>query len=161
VGKSLADATAALEKLNMNVNAVKGTAAPSADKVGIVYDVNPTGPQVANGTTINLTYYDALPVAAAPKNLSIVDSTVTSTQQITLNWVSYTCPAGFDVANYLVTVDSMAPVTVDKASTSTNISAPSSGWSDGSHNVTYQVTCGGLAVSAPSNPAVTFQVGSF
>ncbi len=144
VGKSLADATAALEKLNMNVNAVKGTAAPSADKVGIVYDVNPTGPQVPNGTTINLTYYDDLPIVTPPAapTLSIVNSTITDST-VKVEWAGAVCPPSHNVSGYEVFVDGAS---VGSGNSPFQFTKP-----NGTHKVTYQVTCNGL-VPAMSDP---------
>ena len=156
VGKSLADATAALEKLNMNVNAVKGTAAPSADKVGIVYDVNPTGPQVANGTTINVTYYGDLPVAPAPTAApSLNDDNATPGQALIATWAGYTsCPAGHSLESYTVLVDGSAVSSVPNASAP--FTAPNN---IGNHTIAYQVTCAGLAITS-SSPTTTFQVSA-
>jgi serine/threonine-protein kinase len=156
VGKSLADATAALEKLNMNVNAVKGTAAPSADKVGIVYDVNPTGPQVANGTTINVTYYGDLPVAPAPSAAPTVnDDNATPNQALTATWAGYSsCTSGHSLESYTVLIDDAAVSTVPGASAA--FSAPSA---LGNHTIAYQVTCSGLAISA-SSPTTPFTVST-
>ena len=156
VGKSLADTTAALTKLNMNVNAVKGTAAPSADKVGIVYDVNPTGPQVPNGTTINVTYYGDLPVAPAPTAApSVNDTTATPGQALIATWAGYTsCPSGHSLESYTVLVDGSAVSTVPNATAP--FTAPSN---EGNHTVSYQVTCAGLAPSA-SSPTTSFNVSS-
>ncbi|WP_298122669.1 protein kinase domain-containing protein [uncultured Aurantimicrobium sp.] len=156
VGKSLADATAALEKLNMNVNAVKGTAAPSADKVGVVYDVNPTGPQVANGTTINVTYYGDLPVAPAPTAApSLNDDNATPGQNLTATWAGYTaCPSGHSLESYTLLVDG---ATVSSfANPTTPFAAPTA---LGNHTVAYQVTCSGLAISA-SSPTTSFTVSA-
>ncbi|MDH6423478.1 protein kinase domain-containing protein [Aurantimicrobium minutum] len=156
VGKSLADATAALEKLNMNVNAVKGTAAPSADKVGIVYDVNPTGPKVPNGTTINVTYYGDLPVAPAPTAApTLNDDNATPGQALIATWAGYTaCPAGHSLESYTVLVDG-SPV-----SSVPNASAPFTAPSNiGSHTIAYQVTCAGLAATS-SSPTTTFTVSA-
>ena len=156
VGKSLTDATAALEKLNMNVNAVKGTAAPSADKVGIVYDVNPTGPKVPNGTTINVTYYGDLPVAPAPTAApNINDTTATPGQALIATWAGYTsCPSGHSLESYTVLVDGSAVSTVPSATAP--FTAPAT---EGNHTVSYQVTCSGLAISA-SSPTTSFNVSS-
>jgi serine/threonine-protein kinase len=156
VGKSLADATAALEKLNMNVNAVKGTAAPSADKVGVVYDVNPTGPQVPNGTTINVTYYDALPTAPAPSSAPSLDDTdYTPGQAINVTWPGYSsCPAGHALSGYNILVDGSFVSTV-----STNSGAITAPTATGSHTVSYQANCSGLEASAAS-PTKSFTVTS-
>ena len=139
VGKSLADATAALEKLNMNVNAVKGTAAPSADKVGLVYDVNPTGPQVANGTTINVTYYDAVPVVDTPvaPTLNPLNG-VNVGENVVVTWAPSKCPDGHTVVGYEVFIDGASQGSGNSPFQITPTAA-------GSPKITYQVTCSGLA----------------
>jgi serine/threonine-protein kinase len=156
VGKSLTDATAALEKLNMNVNAVKGTAAPSADKVGVVYDVNPTGPQVANGTTINVTYYGDLPVAPAPTAApSLNDDNATPGQALIATWAGYaSCPSGHSLESYTVLVDGTPVSSVPNATAP--FTAPSA---LGGHTIAYQVTCSGLAISS-SSPNTNFTVSA-
>ncbi|AXE53739.1 protein kinase [Aurantimicrobium sp. MWH-Uga1] len=155
VGKPLAEATAALEKLNMTVNAVKGTAAPSADKVGVVYDVNPTGPQVPNGTTINVTYYDALPIAPAPTAAPILDegdATYTPTQAINVSWSGYSsCPSGHALSGYNILLNGNVISTVTSA-TGAIPAQPV-----GSYTVSYQANCSGLAPSAAS-PTTGFTV---
>ena len=156
VGKPLAEATAALEKLNMTVNAVKGTAAPSADKVGIVYDVNPTGPQVPNGTTINVTYYDALPTAPAPSSSPQLDAAdYTPGQAINVTWSGYSsCPSGHALSGYNILVDGAFV-----ASVTTNSGAITAPTSTGSHTVSYQALCSGLEPS-PASPTKSFTVTS-
>lgn len=156
VGKSLADATAALEKLNMTVNAVKGTAAPSTDKVGVVYDVNPTGPQVANGTTINVTYYSDLPVAPAPTAApSLNDDNATPGQALIATWAGYaSCPSGHSLESYTVLVDGTPVSSVPNATAP--FTAPSA---LGSHTIAYQVTCSGLSISS-SSPNTNFTVSA-
>jgi serine/threonine protein kinase len=139
VGKPLADATAALEKLNMNVNAVKGTAAPSADKVGLVYDVNPTGPQVANGTTINVTYYDAVPVVDTPVAPTLTPlSGVNVGENVVVTWAPSKCPDGHTVVGYEVFIDGASQGSGNSPFQITPTAA-------GSPKITYQVTCSGLA----------------
>jgi serine/threonine-protein kinase len=155
VGKPIAEATAALEKLNMTVNQVKGTAAPSADKVGIVYDVNPTGPQVANGTTINVTYYGDLPVAPAPSTaptLDESDSNYTPSQAINVRWAGYTsCPSGHALSGYNILLNGTSIATV----TGTSGAIPAQ--PVGSYTVSYQANCAGLD-SSPASPTTPFQV---
>ena len=156
VGKPLAEATAALEKLNMTVNAVKGTAAPSADKVGVVYDVNPTGPQVPNGSTINVTYYDALPTAPAPSSSPQLDATdYTPGQAINVTWSGYSsCPSGHALSGYNILVDGAFV-----ASVTTNSGAITAPTSTGSHTVSYQALCSGLEPS-PASHTKSFTVTS-
>lgn len=56
-GLSVSDATAKLQAAGLKINAVKGNAAPSADKNGVVYEQNPGSYTVSQGTTITITYY--------------------------------------------------------------------------------------------------------
>ena len=155
VGKPLAEATAALEKLNMTVNAVKGTAAPSADKVGVVYDVNPTGPQVPNGTTINVTYYDTLPTAPAPTaapQLDQQDATYTPQEGINVRWAGYSaCPSGHALSGYNVLLNGSVISTVPSASAAIQPQQV------GQYTVSYQANCAGLEPSAAS-PTTGFTV---
>lgn len=154
VGKPLDEVTKTLEGMQMNVNAVKGTAAPSADKVSIVYDINPTGPQVPNGTTINVTYYDALPVAPAPTSAPTLGSaSLAPSATTTVDWPDYAqCPASHALSGYNILVDGAVVSTVTTSNGS--ITAPATA---GNHTVSYQATCAGLEASAAS-PKTSFTV---
>lgn len=155
VGKPLDQVTASLEALKMTVNQVKGNPAPDAASVGLVYDVNPTGPQVANGTTINVTYYSALPVAPAPTSTpTVADDTPAPGSSVQVSWSGYTqCPSGHALTGYTVFLDGGSPTTV--STTQASMIAPSAAGSQ--HQVTYVANCTGLEPSAAS-PAATFTV---
>jgi serine/threonine-protein kinase len=149
VGKPVDAATAALQKLNMTVNQIKGVAAKTAAEVGVVYDVNPTGPQVPNGTTINVTYYAALPVTPTPSGSpTVTPLTVAASGNITVTWPGFTqCPADHDLLGYAVAID--GSVVGNATTTTLGLAAPST---SGSHTVTYMVNCSGLALSGASSP---------
>lgn len=148
VGKSLEEATVALQKLNMNVNAIKGIAAPDAASVDKVYDVNPTGPAVPNGSTINLTYYGPLPIAPAPAGAP----TVTVGTTLTITWSAYNqCPSGHTLAGYSVAID--GTVKANATATTLSVDLPPAG----THTATVMANCTGLAMSAAS-PAASFTV---
>ena len=74
--KSLADATNILEGLGFSVKATKGLEASDATKNGLVYEQNPVGYTVKEGTVITITYYDNfkegekpdVPVPPTPEN---------------------------------------------------------------------------------------------
>jgi serine/threonine protein kinase len=155
VGKPIDAATAALQKLNMTVNQIKGVPAPTLNDVGMVYDVNPTGPQVPNGTMINVTYYAALPVTPTPVGSpTVTPLTVVASGSITVTWPGFTqCPAGHEIVGYAIAID--GTVVGNATTTTLGLAAPSS---SGSHSVTYMVNCAGLALSgASSGTAFTVQ----
>ena len=74
--KSVADATNILEGLGLSVKATKGLEASDASKNGLVYEQNPVGYTVKEGTVITITYYDNfkeeekpdVPVTPTPEN---------------------------------------------------------------------------------------------
>jgi serine/threonine-protein kinase len=145
VGKNVDTATAALEALNMNVNQIKGTAAPDANSVGLVYDVNPTGPQVANGTTINLTYYGPLPVLPAPAAPSLSPTSVIynpsdTATPVVATWGAVQCPSGFGQPTYEVFREGTSV-----GSGTSGFQVTTKGLAAGNYTVTYKVTCNGLA----------------
>lgn len=142
VGKNVDTATAALEALNMNVNQIKGTAAPDANSVGLVYDVNPTGPQVANGTTINLTYYGPLPVLPVPSAPSLSPTSVVQGTDavVVATWGAVQCPSGFGQPSYEVFREGTSV-----GSGNSGFQVPTVGLVPGNYTVTYKVTCNGLA----------------
>jgi serine/threonine-protein kinase len=140
VGKNVDTATAALEALNMNVNQIKGTAAPDANSVGLVYDVNPTGPQVANGTTINLTYYGPLPVLPTPAAPTVSPQSVVQNTPVTATWGAVQCPSGFGQPTYEVFREGTS-----LGSGTSGFQVSTQGLAAGNYTVTYKVTCNGLA----------------
>jgi serine/threonine protein kinase len=149
--KPIEQVTAALQALGMTVNKIQGNPAPLIGQVGRVYSVNPTGPLVPKGTTINVTYFAPLPVAPAPSSAPSVDtSPVVTGLPFSMSWAPYSgCPAGHPLVNYLVTIDSGSPLTVPPTSTNASGTAPGAG----SHTVSYTVTCQDLP--APGNSPVT------
>jgi len=157
VGKPLETATAALQKLNMTVNQIKGVPAKTATDVGTVYDVNPTGPQVPNGTTINLTYYGALPVTDAPT--SAPTATPAAGGNVTVSWTSVgTCPSGHNLVGYAVAINGSILGNVTAPAMSSTLLLDSSKFPVGSSaQATYMISCENLALSAPS-PIARFTV---
>jgi len=157
VGKSLETATAALQKLNMTVNQIKGVPAKTAADVGMVYDVNPTGPQVPNGTTINVTYYAALPVTPTPTSAPSVQSTTGG--NITVTWAGFTqCPSGHALSGYAIAVDGSVIGNAQQTTTFATTLSPSTYPVGSTHTATYLVNCDGLALSGASPASATFTV---
>jgi predicted Ser/Thr protein kinase len=153
--KPIEQATASLQALGMTVNKIEGNPAPVIGQVGRVYSVNPTGPLVPKGTTINVTYFAPLPVAPAPSAGPTVEtSPVIAGQPFMVSWAPYSgCPAGHQLVNYLVAIDKGSPLTVPPTSTSASATAPAAG----SHSVSYTVTCQDLPAPG-SSPTTSFTV---
>ena len=98
----------AIEDLGLVASVVTGDAATSPDDVGDVYAVDPTGP-VAEGSTVTGTIH--APIAAiedpttAPRMAGDADPTdLTTGEPYTIEWDAATCPAGYTLAGYDVTI---------------------------------------------------------
>ncbi len=151
---------AALADLGMQVTKSVGNAAPSADKVDTVYQVNKTG-SVQKGSVIIVTVYG--PVAAPPTPptppapfLSGSNSgPIEGGSLVTVSWNPYTqCPAGTSLSGYTVTTSASLfnRNPISSSETSARVTAPNSG----AFSVSYSVTCGSES-SAPS-PALSVSV---
>jgi serine/threonine protein kinase len=101
-GLECAEASAALDGLELGANCVAGDAAPNADSENKIYRVNPTG-NVPKGTVIELTYYSsqvALPNPGAPT----LPGTVDAGSAAQVGWPGYSCPSGTgNVSSYNLT----------------------------------------------------------
>ena len=101
-GLECAEASAALDEMELGANCVAGDAAPDGGSENKIYRVNPTG-NVPKGTVVELTYYSsqvALPDPGAPTLPGSVD--VGATAQVT--WPGYSCPSGTgSVSSYNLT----------------------------------------------------------
>ncbi|CAD5989171.1 protein kinase [Agreia sp. COWG] len=158
VGKQFADAAAVLNSLGFELGAksVTGSAAATADQVGVVYKVNPVG-NVQRGTEIELTVYGALPTVNAPSTaptLGTISSPGTSSNKANevpinvaynVNWGAYSCPSGTTLSSYTVTATN-AKVNAEPG-TATTASLTST--AAGPVTVAYSVTCSGVT-SGPS-----------
>ncbi|GAB3615329.1 serine/threonine-protein kinase [Humibacter ginsengisoli] len=156
LGKTYDQAVAALnaagfQKITRNV----GTAAPSADKVNTVYDINPTG-TVPFSTTITLTIYDNVTPPSAPTDsVTLAGGKATVGQPATFNFGSAQCPAGQTLTGRQLYVDGagVGPTTGSQQQYTFSDTKP--------HNVTYTIFCGQSVESAQSPPLqVTASSGS-
>ncbi|WP_409047759.1 serine/threonine protein kinase [Microbacterium sp. HA-8] len=90
----------------LNASCVDGNSASTDDEVGRVYDVNPSGPRVPEGSTITLTRYASMTAMPEPGAATIGDGsgTVEAESTVQINWSGYSCPAGTgSVASYDLT----------------------------------------------------------
>ncbi|MFI8592818.1 protein kinase [Microbacterium sp. NPDC078428] len=90
----------------LNASCVNGNAASNDGEVGIVYEVDPSGPRVPEGTTLTLTRYAALTPMPDPSAPTIDGgaSSVEAESSVPVNWTGYSCPSGSgSVVSYTVT----------------------------------------------------------
>ena len=166
VGKSFDDAAAILVGLDFDLSAssVTGNAATTAEQVGTVYKVNPVG-NVQRGSKIELTVYGPLPIVNAPgASPTFVKSdpsvgnntTLAGTGSFTVSWPAYSCPSGTTLQSYTVS----AVNAVVQADPGANTQAILQATDPGNVQVTYAVTCSGIASSPSPIQNVTAQAST-
>ncbi|WP_100812566.1 serine/threonine-protein kinase [Microbacterium sp. BR1] len=99
VGQNCEAARATLTGVGLNSSCTDGNPATTEDQVGLVYDVNPSGPNVPKGTTIELTRYKSVTPMTTPGAPTIQDggtpvTTVTAGSTVNAQWSGYTCAPG-------------------------------------------------------------------
>ncbi|WP_194384139.1 serine/threonine-protein kinase [Microbacterium luteum] len=92
-GQTCDAARGVLEENDLVADCQTGNAAGTADQVGIIYEVNPTG-RVEPGTTITLTAYGDQVEMPTPATPSLDAQTVAPGDTLTVTWEGYGCPAG-------------------------------------------------------------------
>jgi hypothetical protein len=91
VGKNREQAQALLDELALNMNALDGDVAPEPAQADLVQSVNPTGPAIPKGTTIDVYFYTKIPPPSsparptAPAEFVFTDGTTT----FTVSWPIY------------------------------------------------------------------------
>src|SRR5690554_2599563 len=106
VGKKREQAEALLDELGPNMNALDGGVASDPNEAGLVQRVNPTGPAIQKGTTIDVYFYREIPppsqpaAPTAPATFQYTDGT----GSYTVSWPSYQGCAGSTHTAYRATV---------------------------------------------------------
>lgn len=85
------------------VTCERGTAAPSPDQVGLIYQTNPTAGNVRLDQQIVLTFYDEQTPLETPAAPTVTNDPAGS-QTFTVTWDAFSCPAGSSVTAYNFTV---------------------------------------------------------
>ncbi|MFG6444595.1 serine/threonine protein kinase [Microbacterium sp. P06] len=102
-GQTCDEARTALTNAGLVANCQPGNAASSADQVGVIYSVNPTG-RVEEGTPITVTTYGEQTAMPTPGNPTL-PATVEPSANAQVGWTGYSCPAGTgSVSAYNLTV---------------------------------------------------------
>ncbi|SDG49674.1 serine/threonine-protein kinase [Microbacterium pygmaeum] len=157
-GISCDEARGKVEAAQLVANCVEGNAAGTADQVGQVYSVNPTG-RVDVGTTIELTYYGGEVPLGVPTAPTANPTSVTPGGSLTVTWPAFTCPSGTgSVSSYNFTAtngtfangQSTSAFTPDVRNAPVTVPVNATG----SVLVTYTVTCsGGSAGQRTTDPS--------
>jgi serine/threonine protein kinase len=103
IGMDCTQARNALVAVKLVPDCVKGDFAPTEDKIGLVYQVEPGGTAVA-GDTIAVTYYDTLvPIPEPTTAPSLSGGSPIEGTTLQINWAAFACPAGGDqLSSYTV-----------------------------------------------------------
>ncbi|GAA2979786.1 hypothetical protein GCM10010460_14190 [Microbacterium terrae] len=158
VGKTCDEARGIVEGADLVASCSAGAAAPTADDVGLVYNVDPTGNVVAGATITMLAYGDqtALEAPTAP-TLSATEVEPGGTVQV--SWTGYACPAGEgSPSSYDFTASNGTFANGQSTSSFTLAQAPAvvtvpTTSTSGSVVVSYTVTCSGGPSGARTSPA--------
>jgi eukaryotic-like serine/threonine-protein kinase len=134
-----------IAQLGLRLDPVTGSVAPGGDQVGLSYRLSPRG-DVQPNTLVTVYFYAPIPTPASPSNIAVDPGSgpYPAGSAVTLRWPTYTsCPAGFPLNGYDVTIVGGSPEQANPLSASTTSLAVTLAES-GQLRVTYTATCGGL-----------------
>ncbi|MHA6669742.1 protein kinase domain-containing protein [Homoserinimonas sp. A447] len=107
IGLNREQAQALLDELELNMNALDGDIATDPNNQGLVQRINPTGPAIPKGSTIDVYFWTNIPppskpaTASMPAEFEFTDGTTT----FTASWPIYEgCPPGTTRTAYRATV---------------------------------------------------------
>ncbi|HET8958615.1 MAG TPA: serine/threonine protein kinase, partial [Microcella sp.] len=144
-----------LTELGLVLDAQQGNPAPSPDQVDRSYRVNPTG-LVEEGDVITVFFYTPVETPPQPNNLAINPGSgpYLGGSTVTLSWPSYTsCPAGFTLSGYNVTIVGGSPAQANPIPAGTN-NLDVELADGGQLRVTYIALCGDLQSERSNELAV-------
>lgn len=139
----------ALDAGVLTVNCQQGNAAPTAEDVSLVYDVEPQG-SITPDQTLTLTFYGDQTPLPQPTAPTLSSGTVTPGGELTVNWQGYSCPAGEGSPSaYTLTAvngtftNGQNTMPFDTNTRQAQLTVPNN--ANGTVLVTYTVTCTGGA----------------
>jgi serine/threonine protein kinase len=139
-----------LEALDLRLEVVAGSVAPTPDEVGRAYRIDPSG-VVRAGDLIAVSFYSAIPEPTKPSAVSTPSGTQEGGKTVSVSWSTYAgCPSGQALTGYSFTVTNGQAQTenpVSASATELDIKLPIAG---GETTVSYFVFCGELQ-SPPSD----------
>lgn len=145
IGQTREDVQALFDELGIVLEARDGNPAPSPDQVDRAYRLSTTG-VVEPGQVVEVFFYVPVETPPAPNNLAINPGSgpYLGGSTVTLSWPSYTsCPAGFALEGYNVTIVGGAPAQANPIPAGTN-SLQVQLADGGQLRVTYIALCGDL-----------------
>ena len=155
-GQTCDAARGVLEENDLVADCQTGNAAGTADQVGIIYEVNPTG-RVEPGTTITLTAYGDQVEMPTPATPSLDAQTVAPGDTLTVTWEGYSCPAGEgSPSSYNLTAtngtfsNGQSESSFGQSERNAQLTVPNNG--TGTVIVTYTVTCSGGEAGQRESP---------
>ncbi|MEO5743015.1 MAG: protein kinase [Terracoccus sp.] len=159
VGLTADEARAKLDGLGMTADVRTGNAATTQDDVNKVYAVNPTGKNVALGTTIALTVWGDVVMPSAPSaGPSLVGGgePFEPGSDVTVTWPAQSCPSGQELSGYSVSVsgEGAAIKVQDQSPAGSRTAVITAG--SAPFSVTFTYFCGPF--ESPSSPALDVDV---
>lgn len=160
IGLTADQAREKLAALGMTADVQAGNAATNAADVDKVYAVNPTGKNVAVGTTITVTVYAAvvMPSApgAAPSFAPGNNPPFAPGSSVTVTWAAQNCPSGQTLSNYKVSVSggNATVTTQDGSANGSRTAVIATG--DSPFSVTFTYVCG--ENESPASPPLQVEV---
>merc|ERR1711969_429870 len=155
-GQTCDAARGVLEENDLVADCQTGNAAGTADQVGIIYEVNPTG-RVEPGTTITLTAYGDQVEMPTPATPSLDAQTVAPGDTLTVTWEGYSCPAGEgSPSSYNLTAtngtfsNGQSESSFGQSERNAQLTVPNN--ATGTVIVTYTVTCSGGEAGQSESP---------
>ena len=155
-GQTCDAARGVLEENDLVADCQTGNAAGTADQVGIIYEVNPTG-RVEPGTTITLTAYGDQVEMPTPATPSLDAQTVAPGDTLTVTWEGYSCPAGEgSPSSYNLTAtngtfsNGQSESSFGQSESNAQLTEPNN--ATGTVIVTYTVTCSGGEAGQRESP---------
>lgn len=159
LGRTRTAIEAKVAELGLVLDGVDRNVAPSADQVGLSYQISPRSGEVQPGTTITVFFYAPIPTPPQPANLAIDPGAgpYAGTSDVILKWPAYTeCPAGFPLTGYNFTIVGGAPDLVNPLAASvTEMSVELA--ESGQMRVTYVALCSSLQSQRSNELAITIE----
>lgn len=157
-GMTKAEVQSALDDLGLSYDVTEGAQAPSKSQEHKVYAISPAG-NVAQGTTINVKIYSAIPgPTAKPGSLTATPSSgYGASDSVTITWSSYTgCPDSMPLENYRIAIENGTVTSANPVPAGTTSATITLRGDPGETKVSYTASCSGTP--SPTSDVLTLTV---